>query len=90
MIYIMKTRTIVSIESSQLRALRARARAAGVSLAELVRRLVAEHLAEPRRVPPVPPAAYARLVALGSSGRADVSESHDARLADALTREHAR
>jgi ribbon-helix-helix CopG family protein len=86
----MKTRTIVSIESSQLRALRARARAAGVSLAELVRRLVAEHLAEPTRVPPVPPAAYARLVALGSSGRSDVADRHDARIAEALTEEHGR
>ena len=85
-----KTRTIISLETSQLRALRARARAERVSLAELVRQLVAKHLAQPKRIPPVPPAAYARMVALGSSGRKDVADSHDARLADALTREHGR
>jgi hypothetical protein len=51
-----------------------------MSLAELVRRLVAEHLAAPQRIPPVPPATYGRMVALGSSGREDVSERHDALL----------
>ena len=86
----MKTRTIVSLEASQLRALRTRARAEGVSLAELMRRLVADHLADRPRVPPVPPAVYARLVAIGSSGRDDVADRHDARLADALTRKHGR
>jgi hypothetical protein len=86
----MKTRTIVSLESSQLRALRTQARAAGISFAELVRRLVADHLADAPRVPPVAPRAYARMVALGSSGRQDVAERHDARLADALTKEHGR
>lgn len=86
----MKSRTMVYLDPPQHRALKARARAEGLSLAELMRRLVKQHLEEHQALPPVSPAAYARIVALGSSGRSDISERHDAYLGQALQREHAR
>lgn len=86
----MRTRTIISLDRAQLRALKARARAEGVSVAELMRRIVAESL-KPDRVPTaVPRSTFERIVALGSSGRADVGDRHDALLADALHKEHDR
>jgi hypothetical protein len=89
MIY-MLTRTIVSLDRAQLRALKARARAEGVSVAEFVRRLVADSLRTRGRRTSVPKSTFERLVALGSSGRADVADRHDALLGEALRREHDR
>ena len=86
----MKARTMVYLDPQQLQSLKAKARTEGVSLAALMRRLVTRHLDECQGLPPVPPAAYARIVALGSSGRSDISERHDSYLAQALQREHAR
>jgi hypothetical protein len=87
----MKTRTIVSIELAQLRALKARARREGLSVAELVRRLVADALkADQPAMRSVPRSAFEQLVALGSSGRTDVADRHDALLGDALRQEHDR
>lgn len=80
----MMTRTIVSIERTQLRALRARARARGVSVAALIRALVTDSLADggPRRK--VPAEAFQRIIGLGASDRADVSIRHDDRLGQAF------
>lgn len=86
----MKSRTMVYLDPQQMRALKARARAEGISLAELMRRLVQQHLEDRQALPPVPPATYARMVALGSSGRSDISQRHDAYLAETLQRKHAR
>lgn len=86
----MKARTIISLERAQLRALKARARAKGVSVAELIRGLVTECLEAGRPGTPVPLSTYKRMVALGSSGRDDVADRHDALLADAVRREHDR
>jgi hypothetical protein len=72
-----------------LTALRAEARARGISLAELLRRLVKEHL-EHKGVPLAPPKAYLRIVALGSSGQHDISEHHDRYLGEAPRRQHSR
>ena len=80
----MLTRTIVSLDQAQLRALKARARAQGVSVAALMRRLVAEALEAQRPPTAVPASTFERIVALGSSGRTDVSDRHDALLGNAL------
>jgi hypothetical protein len=86
----MKARTMVYLDSDQMRALKAWARSEGISLAELMRRIVKQELEGRRTLPPVPAQTYARLVALGSSGRSDVSDRHDAHLADVVQRDHAR
>lgn len=85
-----KSRTMIYLDRDELETLRAEARAQRISLAELLRRLVRQHLE--RRVAPPPPsaAAHLKIVALGSSGRADVSARHDDYLGEALQREHAR
>lgn len=82
-------RTIVSLERAQLRALKARARAQGVSVAEFMRRLVAERLGS-EGAAAAPASAYERIVALGSSGQRDVADRHDARLAEVVRADHDR
>ena len=86
----MKTKTMVYLEPDQHRALKARAKAEGISLAELMRRLARAHIEGSRALPVVPPAAYNDLVALGASGRSDIGDNHDAELARTLHRKHAR
>ncbi len=86
----MKTRTMIYLDKLVLHALREEARTRGISLAELVRRVVRQHL-DRRPSPPAPaPAAYLTLVGLGASGRPDIAERHDDYLGEALRREHAR
>ncbi len=77
----MLTRTIISLERNQLRALKARARSEGVSVAELMRRLVSESLESDRAHTPVTVATFERMIALGSSGRSDIADRHDELLA---------
>ena len=81
---IMKAKTMVYLERDQLEALRARARAERISLAEAVRRAVRMSLdaGAPRRQ--VPASAYRELVAIGTSGHKDIASDHDRRLASAL------
>jgi hypothetical protein len=80
---------MVYLDAGQLQALRAEAKAYGISLAELMRRLVSEHL-EARKVSASSPReAYLQIIGLGSSGRNDIADRHDAFLAEALRREHA-
>ena len=86
----MAARTMLYLEPDQLRALKTRAKAQHISVAELVRRVVRQYLAEPNGAAPVADEAYARLVGLGSSGRSDVGDDHDRKVAEALTREHLR
>ena len=86
----MKTRTMIYLEKRELHALREEARSQRISLAELLRRVVKQHL-DRRQPPPAPDAsAYLKIVALGSSGQKDIAERHDHYLGDALRREHAR
>ena len=81
---------MIYLDADQHKTLRAEATKLGISMAELLRRLVKRHLQE-RSVPMrVPPEAYMKIVALGASGRTDVSERHDAHLGEALRREHSR
>ena len=87
---LMRARTIISLEQSQLRTVKALARAKGVSVAEFMRGLVTERLEAERPQTPVLLSTFERIVALGSSGHADVADRHDAALADALRKEHDR
>lgn len=75
---------MIYLEPEQHKALRAEVVGQGISMAELLRRLVKRHLEEGRASPQVPTGAFMKVVALGSSGRSDVSERHDAYLAQAL------
>ena len=86
----MKTRTLISLDPDDLRHLRSEARARRISLAELLRRVVKEHLGRRHEAPAATPQTYLKLIGLGASGRDDISERHDFYLADALRREHAR
>lgn len=80
---------MVYLDPAQHRALKAKARSEGVSLAELIRRLAARLLDEsPRR--PVPPDAYTRLIGLGASGHDDIGDEHDRHVARILRKRHAR
>lgn len=64
----MKARTMVYLDTQELRALRAEAKAKGISLAEVLRRLVKEHLEQRQAAPPAPPEAYLKRAA-GSTSR---------------------
>ena len=81
---------MVYLDPGQHRALKARARADGISLAELIRRLARSHIAEGERLPTVSRETYTGLVALGASGQQDIGDTHDAQLARALRAKHAR
>lgn len=85
----MRVRTMVYLDQEQLRALKDEAHTSGISLAELLRRIVKRHQdgGSPARTSDE---AYMSLVGLGTSGREDVSEDHDRHLGDALWHEHAR
>lgn len=85
----MKSRTMVYLDSEQLQALRAEAKTQGISLAELLRRLVQAHLEKRHNLAPVQPSAFLRLVGLGASGQEDISERHDDYLGKSLRHEHA-
>jgi hypothetical protein len=86
----MKARTMVYLDAQELEQLRAEARKQKISLAEIMRRLVKQHLAEGAApLALIPPESYLKIVALGASGRQDISERHDTYLAEALRREHA-
>ena len=79
---------MIYLEPEQHRALRAEAAQEGVSMAELLRRLIAQHLQERRGARPIPRDTYLRLVGIGASGRGDVSARHDAYLAVAVRRDN--
>ena len=83
---IMKAKTMVYLEPEQLEALRARARAQRISLAEAVRQAVRMSLDADVRPPAVAASAFRALVAIGESGRPDIGDRHDAELARALRR----
>ena len=86
----MLTRTMIYLERAQLQALKNEAHTLGISLAELVRRIVARHQQGGREVTSPTHDEYMRLVGLGTSGRDDVADRHDALLGEALAQDHAR
>lgn len=74
------TRTQIYLEPEQHRLLKKEAEAKGISLAELLRQMAWEHLrSEP------PPEDFFGIVALGKSGKTDVSENHDRYIAEGLS-----
>jgi hypothetical protein len=77
----MMTRTQLSFEREMLRRARARAGELGVSLAEYVRRLVAEDLEESVAV-----ADPAVVFDLGRSGGSDIAKDKDAMLGEVMER----
>jgi hypothetical protein len=77
-------RTQIYIEASHLRALRREAKEAGVSVTELVRRIVAGHLNDERGVPAFKKEDVLSFVALGKSRHRTVSERHDDALDEAF------
>lgn len=81
-------RTQVYLEPTQHVALKREAAEQGISLAELIRRLVSEHLERREGNPKHAAEAYRRLVGLGSSGKTDIAAHHDRYLAKALSDRH--
>ena len=85
----MKSRTMVYLEPGDHRQLVQEARKQGISLAELVRRLVRRYL-HGLSAPAVDKEVFNSIVALGSSGRQDIAADHDRYLGSALRDEHSR
>jgi hypothetical protein len=77
----MMMRTQLSFEREMLRRARGRAGDMGISLAEYVRRLIAEDLGE--RTPSADPR---QIFDLGSSGGTDIATEKDAMLVDAFSK----
>ncbi|MEW6048659.1 MAG: CopG family transcriptional regulator [Bacillota bacterium] len=79
-------RTQVYLDPVEHEALKRKAAEEGVSMSELVRRIVREQLGLGKHRGS-PEERLMRLVAIGASGLSDVSERHDEYLARALRRE---
>jgi len=84
----LNARTLIYLDPSDLKALRAEARSQGISVAELMRRVVRTHISGQRATRRPSQETYMKLVGLGSRSRQDISEHHDVYLAEALRREH--
>lgn len=78
------TRTQMYLTPKQHRALKSEAARAGVSMTELLRRIVDAHLLHGRGGRRPAKERILSFVALGGSGRSDVSENHDRALDEAL------
>ncbi|OGF57507.1 MAG: hypothetical protein A2Z21_08975 [Candidatus Fraserbacteria bacterium RBG_16_55_9] len=78
-------RTQVYLTQEQHTSLKEEARKQGVSLAEFLRCVVDEYLHQAK-----PKEEFMQIVALGRSGRRDVSEKHDKYVAEALKSKHVR
>jgi len=83
-------RTQIYLSPSQHRALKREAKAAGVSMTELVRRIVAERIEGRTSVRVHDKEAVMRFVGLGKSGTDDASEDHDRALDEAFRAGHLR
>ena len=77
-------RTQIYLTPGQHRDLQREARKAGVSMTELMRRIVDEHLSGQRGVAVFQKDAVLSFVALGKSGETDVSAQHDDALDEAF------
>jgi len=82
-------RTQIYLPPEQHRALLNEAAQKGISLAELVRKIVAEHLKQQEEIPvKAKKSVFMRIVGLGASRKIDTSERHDYYLAEALVDDH--
>ncbi|MGB9663274.1 MAG: CopG family transcriptional regulator [Moorellaceae bacterium] len=81
-------RTQIYLHPEQHQALLNEAAQKGVSLAELVRQIVEEHLERRVKPPGTPKEVYLRIVGIGASGKTDISERHDHYLAEALSNDN--
>jgi hypothetical protein len=77
-------RTQIYLSPSQHRALKREAKAAGISMTELVRRIVAERVEGRQPVRAHDKEAIMRFVGLGDGGAGNASEDHDRALDEAL------
>jgi hypothetical protein len=77
-------RTQVYLKPTQHRALRRAAARQGVSMTELLRRLVDRYLARPSARPDFTKEEVMSFVGLGETGRSDISEQHDEALQEAF------
>lgn len=77
-------RTQIYLSPSQHRALKRAAKAAGVSMTELVRQIVAERLEGRPRVRVHDKEAIMRFIGLGDAGASGTSEDHDSALDEAF------
>jgi len=75
-------RTQVYLEPEQHRLLKREAQEKGVSLAELLRQIVRDHLRRNR-----PREEFLKIVGLGRSGKSDVAVEHDRYIAEAISRD---
>ena len=83
-------RTQIYLPSAEHRALKKRAREQGLSLTELIRRLVTDHLEQRKGIRSFSKEDILSFIALGGGGRGDISERHDEALDQALRRNAAR
>lgn len=86
----MKTRTMLYLDNEEHQNLKMEAAKRQISMAALVRQLVRQYFEQGRTKSPTSRDALIKIVALGSSGRSDISEKHDNYLGEALRREHSR
>ncbi len=70
-------RTVISLEEKDLNALRKEALEKGISLAELIRVLIRDHLRSRSTRKSFKKEDFLAIVGLGSSGERDVSARHD-------------
>lgn len=80
----MVQRTQIYLHPEQHRALLREASKKGISLAKLIREIIAEHLEEQARPVTAAKETFLRIVGMGASDKTDVSARHDHYLAEAL------
>ncbi len=83
-------RTQVYLEKYQHEALKQEAKAGSISLAELFRGIVKEHLSGGKKAAKLNKDMYMSIVGIGISGEADTSVNHDAHMGKAVANGHSR
>jgi len=84
-VYIMMSRTQITLEAEMQRQARRRANDLGISLAEYLRRLVERDLTRPKAVSKID-----GIFDLGNSGGSDITKDKDSMIAESLDSSHKR